>query len=190
MKNLFEIMLNRHLANKRDEMKEKYKRVLPTGEMLFNRFDKAKYLGYDKTTSVYDSAVIMGDVKIGTNCWIGPNSLIEGIGANVSIGNYVSVGPCVQIFSHDSSLNTLSSGKMAYKYGDINIGNNVHISSMSMILCGVNIGSNCLIAPHSLITKSFPNNSIISGSPARVIGEIVINEDGTIRYKYNRERRQ
>lgn len=41
-------MLNRHLANKRDEMKEKYKRVLPTGELLFNRFDKAEYLGHNK----------------------------------------------------------------------------------------------------------------------------------------------
>lgn len=187
--NEFGILFEKYLSNKRDSMKEKYNRVLPTGELLFNRFDKARYLGYDETTSIYDSAVIMGDVKIGKNCWVGPNSLIEGIGAKVTIGNYVSIGPCVQIFSHDSSLNTLSSGKMEYKYGDINIGNNVHISSMAMILCGVSIGNHCLITPHSLITKNFPSNSIISGSPAKIIGQVIINDDGGVYYKYNRERR-
>ena len=58
-------MLERYLENKRNEMKRKFNRVLPTGELLFNRFEKAVYLSCGEETSIYDTSVIMGDVQ---NC--------------------------------------------------------------------------------------------------------------------------
>ena len=38
-----------------------------------------------------------------------------------------------------------------------------------MILPGVNIGSNCIIGAGSIVTKSFEDNSIICGNPAKLI---------------------
>lgn len=45
-------------------MKKKDNRVLPSGELIFNRYDKAKYLNYGEGTSVYDTSVEMGDAKL------------------------------------------------------------------------------------------------------------------------------
>ena len=57
---------------RRTEIKNKFNRVLPFGELMNDRWEKAKFLGFGKGTSVYDSSVILGDVIVGENTWIGP----------------------------------------------------------------------------------------------------------------------
>ena len=90
-------MLERYLENKRNEMKRKFNRVLPTGELLFNRFEKAVYLSCGEETSIYDTSVIMGDVQIGSHVLIGPYTTLEGINAKLCIGNYVTISAGVAI---------------------------------------------------------------------------------------------
>lgn len=51
----------------------------------------------------------------------------------------------------------------------IHIGSNVGIASRSIITKGVRLGDNCLVAPSSLVQKSFPADSIILGNPAKNI---------------------
>lgn len=41
-----------------------------------------------------------------------------------------------------------------------------------MILKGVTIGNNSVIAAGSIVTKSIPNNSLAAGCPAKVIRDI------------------
>ena len=41
---LFEKQLKEYLRDKRNDLRERFNRVLPTGELLFDRFEKAKYL--------------------------------------------------------------------------------------------------------------------------------------------------
>lgn len=49
------------------------------------------------------------------------------------------------------------------------IGNNVFIGMNSTILKNVHIGNNCIIGANSLVNKSFPDNVVIAGNPARII---------------------
>ena len=53
--------------------------------------------------------------------------------------------------------------------GQIIIGNDCWIGRGATILGGVTIGDGCVIAAGSVVTKSFPDNVIIGGVPAKII---------------------
>jgi len=180
----FEQSLEKLLSKRRQEMREHYNRVLPTGELLFNRFDKAKYLGMGDHSSVYDTSVIMGDISVGDNVWIGPFSLIEGINGRVTIGDYVSINAGVMIFCHDSTHYYVSGGVDNLIKGDVNIGSNTVIGSMSMVLPGVRVGKHCVIGANSVVTKDIPDYSIAAGTPAKIIGQVKIDFDGHAHFVY------
>ena len=50
------------------------------------------------------------------------------------------------------------------------IGNNVIIYAGAMILGDITIGDNSIIGANSVVTKSCPPNSILVGSPAKIVG--------------------
>ena len=52
------------------------------------------------------------------------------------------------------------------------IGDNVWIGTHSLILPGVKIGSNSIIASGSVVTKSVPSGVVVGGNPAKIIKEL------------------
>ena len=54
---------------------------------------------------------------------------------------------------------------------DISIGDGVFIASGAIVLGKCHIGNNCIVAAGAIVTKSFPDYSIIAGVPARLIGD-------------------
>tara|TARA_R110002110_G_scaffold61225_6_gene172130 strand:+ start:31527 stop:31835 length:309 start_codon:yes stop_codon:yes gene_type:complete len=53
--------------------------------------------------------------------------------------------------------------------GEIQIGDNIFIGKGALILPGVTVGNNCIVGANAVVTKSFPEGSIIAGNPARVV---------------------
>lgn len=155
---------------------EKWNRLLPFADLLNDRWDKAKKLGFGEETNVYDSAIVMGHVQVGSHCWIGPNTLLDGSG-NLVIGNWCTVSAGVQIYTHDNVLQTLTSGKQPIERAPVTIGNNVYIGPNALITKGVRIGNNVVIGAFALVNKDVPENSIVFGQPASV--------KGTVDYKSN-----
>ena len=174
------------MAEKRQEMKDRYDRVLPSGELIFNRFEKGEYLKCGEGSSVYDTSVVMGEVEIGDHVWVGPYTLLEGSNAKLKIGNFVSIDAGVMIYTHDSTRYYVSGGKDPFVSGDVTIGDNTVIGTMSMIGCGVTVGKHCVIAAHSYVNRDVPDYSIAAGVPARVIGRVKIDEDGHASFEYDR----
>ncbi len=56
----------------RDEMRLRWNRDLPLEELLFDRWERARYLGFGAGASIYHTSYVFGDVRVGANTWIGP----------------------------------------------------------------------------------------------------------------------
>ena len=165
-----------------DAFKMQFNRSLPLAETLLDRWDRAKKLGFGENSSIYDSAIVFGDVKVGTDVWIGPNTIIDGSGG-LHIGNYCNIGAGSQIYTHDSSKQLLTSLTLPIERQPVTIGNNVHIAPGVIITKGVSIGNFCIIGACALVTRNIPDNSIVLGQPAKVVGNIHF-EDGVPVFTY------
>ncbi len=55
------------------------------------------------------------------------------------------------------------------KIKSVKIGDNTFIGQRVTILCGVEIGSNCIVGAGSVVTKSIPDGMVFAGNPARKI---------------------
>jgi acetyltransferase-like isoleucine patch superfamily enzyme len=168
-----------------DAFIKQFDRSLPLNEELFDRWDRAKKLNFGEGSSIYDSSLVFGKVKVGVNCWIGPNTIIDGSGG-LHIGNYCTISAGAQIYSHDNVKQTLSSGLAEIERTPVSIGDNVYIGSNATIIKGVRVGNFCVIGAYSFINKDVPNNSIVFGQPGKVMGTVIINDDG-INFQYFNE---
>lgn len=174
------------LHNKlRLEIKKKYNRCLPFCEEVTDRWEKAEFLGFGKGASIYDSSIVIGDVKVGENTWIGPFTLLDGSGG-LKIGSWCSISTGVQIVTHDSVKWALTKGAAEYEKAAVKIGDCCYIGSNTVILKGVTIGDHSVIGAGSLVNKNIPSYSIAFGIPAKVVGG-VIEKSGKVKFEYFRK---
>lgn len=155
---------------KRDEIKEKFERVLPVGDYMSDRWEKAKYCGFGDSTSIYDSSLVLGNVKVGKNCWIGPFTILDGSGGNLIIGDNCNISAGVQIYTHDT-VDRVIHGTEITK-ADTIIGNNVYIGPNSVISKGIIIGDYVVIGTNSFVNKNIPSNSKAFGTPIKIKSKI------------------
>jgi acetyltransferase-like isoleucine patch superfamily enzyme len=125
-------------------------------------------MGFGEKTSIYDSAYVYGDVRVGKNTWIGPHVILDGSGG-LSIGDNCSVSAGVQIYTHDTVDWAVSGGTAAYSYDKVIIGNNCYIGPNVIIAKGVTIGDGCIIGANSFVNRSFPDHRKLAGNPAKEI---------------------
>lgn len=84
----------------------------------------------------------------------------------IEIGDNVTLAPRVHILCHDASTKQF----LGYtKIGRVNIGNNVFVGTDTVVLPGVTIGDNVIVGANSTVTHDIPDNTVVAGSPARVI---------------------
>lgn len=159
-----------------------YNRSLPMADHINDRWKRAQRLGFGKGSNIYDSSYVIGDVKVGENCWIGMFTILDGSGG-LSIGNQCTISAGVHIYSHDNVKATLSNNKLPIERMPVSIGNNVYVGPHSVIAKNVTLGNFVVVAAQSFVNKSFPDFAIIAGTPAKQIGEVIINEN-EIQFKY------
>ena len=151
----------------REEKRKKFNRVLPFGDYFSDRQEKAKYLGFGDGATVYDNVVIIGDVTVSKNTWIGPNVILDGSGV-LEIGSNCSISAGVQIYSHDSVKWAISGGKKPYVYEKTIIKDNCYIGPNVIISKGVTIGECTMIGANSFVKSNIAPNSVAYGNPAKV----------------------
>ena len=112
-------------------------------------------------------------VRLGNNVKISRGAIIDTTHPKgIIIGDHVLIARGAVILSHDF----VNQRKLTTK-----IGCNVFIGCNSIILPGVIIPDNCIIAAGAIVTKNFTGNSIIAGNPARLIrSEVKIGKYGLV----------
>ena len=166
------LALRRVKEQRDEELRATFDRSLPFADAQFDRWERAKALGFGEKTSIYDSSAVFGTVHVGTNTWIGPFTILDGSGGGLTLGDYCSISAGVHIYTHDTVLWAVSGGVQDARKGAVVIGSNTYIGAQSVIVAGVAIGSRCVIAANSLVNRDVPDGTIVGGTPARVLGHV------------------
>lgn len=105
-------------------------------------------------------------IKIGENCVIWTKDIDVNHGYLITIGNNVTLSNA-KILAHDGSTKRY----LGYsRVGRVTIGDNVFVGAGAIILPGVTIGDNVIVGAGAVIAKDVPNDSVVVGNPAKVIG--------------------
>jgi acetyltransferase-like isoleucine patch superfamily enzyme len=147
--------------------------IIGSNLKLNNRYYSNPLGGINKCTFFVDNNAVL---ILGNNVGISQSTII--CCRKVVIGDNVKIGAGVKIF--DSDFHSLNSEVRRSKLDKlnsislpINIGDNVFIGAFSIILKGVDIGPNSIIAAGSVLSKSVPENQLWAGNPAKFVRDTV-----------------
>ncbi len=149
------------------EKLRRFARHVPFGDLVSERDANARRYGFGEGTTMYDSALVLGEVRVGRHTWIGPHTILDGSGGLV-IGDHVSVSAGVQIYSHDTVARSTSQGTAPVATAPTTIGDGVYIGPNTIIQKGVTIGDGAVIGAMSLVNRDVPPGGRAWGCPARL----------------------
>jgi len=170
----------------RREIRARWNRNLPFADELFDRWERAAFLGFEAGASIYDSSLVLGDVQVGEETWIGPFTVLDGRGG-LSIGRYCSISAGVQLYSHDTLKWALTGGKAAEEREPTRVGDCCYIGPMSIVGKGVTVGEHSVIAANSFVRQDVPPFSVAAGSPVRIIGRVELIGDADVQLIYEQK---
>jgi acetyltransferase-like isoleucine patch superfamily enzyme len=152
--------------------KGQFNRRVSTGDLLTERADNAAAYGFGEGTTMYDSVLVLGDVRIGKNAWIGPNCILDGSGGELRIGDWCDISAGAQIYTHHTVNRSNSLGERPVECAPTKLGNGVYIGPNAIIQMGVTIGDRAVIGANSLVNRDVPPGAKAYGSPARIQEDI------------------
>ena len=89
----------------------------------------------------------------------------------VEIGNRVAISGGTIFLTHDGSIWLLRGRRAnAQHFGKITVGDNTYIGQNCIVLPGAQIGANCVIGAGAVVRATIPDNSVVVGNPAMVVG--------------------
>ena len=137
-------------------------KIRPMENELFNgRLDATSYI-------MPPMQIDFGNqMKIGKNVFVN-HSLTCMAAGGITIDDGVMIGPNVRIVTDNHDFQN----RMVLRCKPVHIGRNAWIGVGAIILPGVTIGENAVVAAGAVVTKDLAPNAIVGGNPAKFINNI------------------
>lgn len=118
------------------------------------------------------------NITVGENFYANFNNTYLDV-CPITIGDNCMFGPNVQLYTAKHPLNPVKRNSGLESGAPITIGDNVWLGGGVIILPGVTLGHNVVVAAGSVVTKSVPDNMVVGGNPATIIKEVPANNSAT-----------
>ena len=153
-------------------------------KLLCQKYNNLKYDDIEKRTSLLKE--ILGktsnkffieqpfvcdygyNIEIGKNFYSNHNLVILDP-AKVIFGDNVFIGPNCGFYTAEHPLDYQTRNKELEYAKPIVVGNNVWFGGNVTVIGGVSIGDNVVIGAGSVVTKDIPSNTVVAGTPAKII---------------------
>jgi acetyltransferase-like isoleucine patch superfamily enzyme len=111
-------------------------------------------------------------LKVGDNCLISSRCVLN-TGEPIVLGDEVGLSPNVQLYTHSHWQNVLRG--YSARHAGIEVESGAYITANSLLVPGVRIGEGATVLANSVVSADVEPYTIVSGVPARKVGEINTN---------------
>ncbi|RSX51623.1 sugar O-acetyltransferase [Bifidobacterium callimiconis] len=109
------------------------------------------------------------NITVGRNVFVNWGCVMMDRGG-ITIGDGTFIGPNVQLITTNHDRNPYNRPTTISR--SITIGERVWIGAGAIVLQGVTVGDNAIVGAGAIVTHDVPENAIVAGNPAQVIGSV------------------
>ncbi|GGF79122.1 nodulation protein L [Azorhizobium oxalatiphilum] len=110
------------------------------------------------------------NIHVGARVFINQNCTFYSL-ADIRIGDDVMIGPNVSLLTSGHPV-APSQRRARLEGRPITLENGVWIAAGAIIIGGVTVGENAVVAAGSVVTHDVPANTLVAGNPARIVRSI------------------
>ena len=113
------------------------------------------------------------NIHVGENFYANFDCVILDV-CEVRIGKNCMMAPGVHIYAATHPIDPVERNSGRELGAPVTIGDNVWFGGRAIVLPGVTIGNNVVVAAGAVVARDVPDNTVIGGNPARVLKEIPV----------------
>ncbi|WP_304654138.1 MULTISPECIES: DapH/DapD/GlmU-related protein [Nocardia] len=110
------------------------------------------------------------NIRIGRNVFVNQGCRFNDVGG-IEIGDDVMIGPSVSLITSGHPVEP-AQRRTGITAAPIRIERNVWIGASAMIMQGVTVGENAVVAAGAVVTRDVPAGTLVAGVPATVLRQI------------------